>query len=349
MLVKTEQLIPGCVVITDVMGKTKDPLIPAKTVLTDRHITFLHKFQVESVNVSEKLENGELFRPDPNQRAIITEQENNIPNLPLSQHYMYAVQQYKAMFSDWQNQIPIDMSAVRKLIIPLLERTSKQDDFIFSEMVKIDPANIYSSAVSFSILSAYTGMIAGYDQGKSLQIGFAAFLADCGLSQIVKDLADDSPAFHPKAEKHPIVAYKMIEKLPTLTRQAKIAVLQHHERLDGTGYPFGLEGNKMDPFAKILSFCDHYYEQTVKNGISPFNVIDEVMNKYALRFDQKIAKQFAKRFVSFVRNRDVILSNGKTGKIVFIEINELTTPMIQDERTGEIYTLDSSVKIKQVK
>lgn len=347
MLVKTEQLTPGCVVITDVMGKTKFPLIHEKTVLTDQHITFLKKFLVESVHVSEKLDNGEMFKQNTEQKETI-KQEDSVKKLPLKKHFIYVVKQYKSMFTKWQNQVPVDMAAIRNLIVPLLERTSKQDAFIFIELFKADQENLYSAAVSLSVLSAYTGILMGYEQGKWLQLGFAGLLADSGLSQMVGN-PNEATAFDAKMKNHPAIGYRMVEKQSTLTLQAKIAILQHHEKLDGSGYPLKLAGNKIDPYARIVSFCDHYYVQVFKHKRSPFEVLDEMMTKYVSWFDQRVVQKFAKQFISFVRNKEVILSNGKVGKVVFIEIDALTTPLIEELESGKIETMDGTIKIKEIK
>src|SRR5690625_2420479 len=253
MLVKTEQLITGCIVLKDVMGNTRAPLVPKDTVLTAEHITFLQKFLIETVHISAKLSNGDPFKPSQN-RQQDREETRDVQSLSLDDHYRYVVERYRQMFTDWKNQVPIDIATVRQLIIPLLERTHQQDSFIFHALNKIDPNHLYSQAVSLSILSAYTGAKMGYEKGKWIQAGIAGLLADSGLSQMSTRLNDQTQTSTEQLKEHPALSYKMVEKLSMMPRQAKIAVLQHHEYLDGSGYPFGLKENKMDALSKILSF-----------------------------------------------------------------------------------------------
>jgi HD-GYP domain-containing protein (c-di-GMP phosphodiesterase class II) len=57
------------------------------------------------------------------------------------------------------------------------------------------------------------------------------------------------------AQFHSYIGYKVISKIRVMEEAARI-VLQHHERIDGSGYPLGLKGNKIDMGAKILAVAD---------------------------------------------------------------------------------------------
>src|SRR5690625_1753111 len=68
MRVEPSQLVPGCVLMKDVIGKTNRPIIYKNTVLTEEQILILKKFLIPNVEVSHKLENGEIFKPLPVQK-----------------------------------------------------------------------------------------------------------------------------------------------------------------------------------------------------------------------------------------------------------------------------------------
>src|SRR5699024_10410065 len=165
---------------------------------------------------------------------------------------------------------------------------------------KVDPRTFYSQAVSLSILSAYMGAQMGYEKGKWLQAGVAGLLADSGLDQLTTQLNYGTSIATQQIKKHQALSYKMVEKLSALPRQSKIAVLQHHEYLDGTGYLFGLKENKIDPLSKILAFCDFFYVQVFKQDMPPIVVLSEMKNKYASRFDQQIVGVFSEHLMKFL-------------------------------------------------
>jgi len=344
MLVHTKQLVQGCILTMDVMGKTSRPVMFKHTVLTDWHITVLQKFLVESVDVSTKLSDGNVFKPEP-----IELTPEDLKKRNLQDHYHVVVSGYQSLFKDWQHQLPVDISRVRKLVVPLLERMEENDLFIFN-LSHNDPKTMYSRPVSLSLLSAYLGRKMKYEKRKWLQIGLAAFLADSGMAKIDDTVIRKETALTEEDEKelkkHPYYSYRLIEHLSKLTSEMKLAVLQHHERLDGSGYPLGLMKNNIQSYAKIISICDAYYVSVMKGNTSPLKVMDEMMKRYASKFDQQVVRTFAEQLANFSRGKKVELSNGQHGEVVFIETDKLHRPMVRMENE-DIITLDTSVYIEK--
>src|SRR5690625_899061 len=179
MLVKTSQLVSGCILTKDVIGKTNRPLIYKKTVLTEELIEILRKFLIPTVRVAKNLENGEVFKPVTVQGKQIKQQRSFI------EHYLEVVQKYKKLFDHWQHNMHIHMPYVRKLIIPLLERIdgigidvfrlhhySSKEDYFFHH------------SISVAIISAFLAKKLGYEKGEWLQVGLAGFLSDCGMAKM---------------------------------------------------------------------------------------------------------------------------------------------------------------------
>ena len=73
-------------------------------------------------------------------------------------------------------------------------------------------------------------------------------------------------------------------------------VLYHHERIDGTGYPFGLSGDEIPLFAKIVSICDAYdvmiSGRKYSKALSQKEALEEISRCSGTQFDSKIAKLF---------------------------------------------------------
>ena len=69
----------------------------------------------------------------------------------------------------------------------------------------------------------------------------------------------------------------MVQHVSLLKEGAKVAIIQHHERLDGSGYPFGLTNNKIHTVAKIIGVADTYHamtsERLYRKKQSPFKVL----------------------------------------------------------------------------
>ena len=104
---------------------------------------------------------------------------------------------------------------------------------------------------------------------------------------------------------HPQKGYKMLKKAGVISEEASTIVLQHHERADGSGYPKGLKGDKINIYGKICSIVDSFdamttnrYYQPALSSFEAMNVIKEKMK------DKKFDKDLFKKFVTFFSSKE---------------------------------------------
>ncbi|WP_047983432.1 HD-GYP domain-containing protein [Ornithinibacillus californiensis] len=356
MRVSPSQLVPGCVLLRDVKGKTNRPIIPQKTVLTEKHITFLHKFLIEQVDVSEKLNDGEQFKPKSveakeKEKTETPHVESNLvlSDLPFKDHYYHVVTEYKKLFETWRNNLPIDILAVRNLILPLIDRMDDIGSAVYTlhrYANKVD--YFYHHSVSVSILSAYLGKKMGHQKGEWYQIGLAGLLSDAGMARL-GSFAFKKEGTLTNEEKleirnHPTYSYRMVENIPSIPYTVKLAVLQHHERFDGSGYPLGLSQEKIHGFARIISVCDIYHamtsERMYRKKQSPFQVIEELQKEQFSKLDPRVVQVFIDAIANFSIGTKVLLSSNQVGEIVFIDQKQPTRPIVRLDN-GEIITLSN--------
>ncbi|MFZ3577660.1 HD domain-containing phosphohydrolase [Virgibacillus sp. DJP39] len=363
MRVEPSQLVPGCMLLKDVKGKSNRAIIPKNTILTDEHIMVLEKFLVSYVDVGSKLSDGNEFKPKVIQKEKEPEKQielsGNVKKLPFHEHYQYVVQNYKKLFKSWQNSIQIDMPEVRKLVIPLFERIDQGEVDVFNlHLYNIKKDYMYHHSVAVSILSAFLGKKMGYSSGDFVQIGLAGFLSDCGMAKvspiILNKTVDLSENELIEMKNHPTYSYRMVQHIPTITQVVKLAILQHHERLDGSGYPLGVQKDKIHAYAKIVAVSDMYHAMTCERLYqakkSPFQAIEELSRFKYTHYDYEVVELFMKNIANFTVGTKVRLSNGKTGQIVFIENNFPTRPMVQVNNSNEIVTLknNSAISIDEI-
>ncbi|WHX25573.1 HD-GYP domain-containing protein [Virgibacillus halodenitrificans] len=356
MRVEPTQLVPGCVLIKGVKGKTSKDLIPQKTTLTEEHITVLKKFLVPSVEIAAKLATGEMFEPSSilRQEGPAKEKASNIENstkLSVKDLYNQTVEEFKKLFSGWQNGVPLDLPAVRKLMIPLLERLDEWDNEVFSlSNLAISKDYFYHHCVAVGIISAYIGRKMGYRHGEYLQIGLAGFLSDSGMakidSAIIVKKGSLTHAEMASIKKHPTYSYRFVENSSMLTKQVKLAILQHHERMDGSGYPLGLTQKKIHMYARIIAVADQYHAMTCsrpyQDSQSSFHVVEQLQKDQYLKLDPRVVHTFMEGIANFSNGSRVQLSDLRTGEIVFIEPNQPTRPIIKIDGTEELISLQNN-------
>lgn len=93
-------------------------------------------------------------------------------------------------------------------------------------------------------------------------------------------------------KKHPEVGYEIVKEIVFLKDQAR-AILYHHERINGKGYPSGIKGEEIPLFAKILAVADAYDAMTTDRPYRPALTQKEAMKELEMhagkQFDRKIS------------------------------------------------------------
>lgn len=259
MELDTKDLRPGMVLNHDVNGKTGRPIVTKDTVLTEVEIEFIQQFLIEKVDVSmpQKSEVKQVFKKNG-----ITLNDPPLPKIDDSflEVYSEVVQQFKRLFTSWQGNVPVNMYDVRELCLPLFQLIETKSLPEIKSLLAGRFADLfYYKAVAVSLLSIKLAQLMNFEKKEWLQIGFAAILIDIGLAK--SELAINS---HQADIRHPALSYDMIKDEATLTQHAKLAIVQHHERLDGSGFPLKITAERIHPYARIIAVSDRYFSLYVE-------------------------------------------------------------------------------------
>ncbi|WP_413775095.1 HD-GYP domain-containing protein [Gracilibacillus pellucidus] len=355
MRVHPEQLVPGCIITEQVLGRTRHPIIDENTVINEKHIHVLKHFQIPAVEVSNKLVSGSPFIPQHvNEQPIDTKPQNQRKHTTSFEAlYLDAVASYKKMFTKWQGGSPVDIYQIRKIMTPLLEHLKNISlDLFLLHKFSSKRDYFYHHGIAISLLSAHLAKKIGYEKDW-MQVGIAAILADCGMARVsenwlVKETKLTVEEYN-EIKKHPTLSYRMIEDIPSVTKEMKLAVLQHHERIDGSGYPLGTQDEKIHPFAKIIAVSDTYHamtsERIYRTRQSPFKVMEEMLRVKYQKYDYSILQKFIDTLMYYTIGTRVLLSNGKEAYIIFVDQNAPTRPTVRLMDNDEIVNLDEKRSI----
>lgn len=353
MEVQVSQLIPGCILTEDVRGKTSTPIIDKDTVLNEEHIVMLQKFLIDKVVVSKTLANGGQFRgmAITNERMNEQQVKSSISQKKsFRKYYENAIVEYKRQFGQWQSNFPVNILEIRRFLIPLIKSSLDIKNEIeiyklYQHVTKKD--YLYQHSISMAVLSSYLAKRMGFEEGESIQIGLAGFLSNIGMAKIDSNIIYKEGSLTREEEEsmrtHPIHAYYLLQSIQMITENVNLAVLQHHERLDGSGYPLGLKGQKINRYARIIAVCDVYHAMTsdrfYQKGQSPFTVMKVLNENSLISLDPLVVEIFTKAFMNLAIGEGVKLSNTQVGKITFIDEGNLESPLVLLEETGEIISL----------
>lgn len=102
-------------------------------------------------------------------------------------------------------------------------------------------------------------------------------------------------------KQHSVIGYRILKGLEGYSQHAK-AMLYHHERWDGTGYPMGLRGERIPVFSRVLAIADSYESMTggrpYKGKMTTEEAIIELRNNAGTQFDPEMVEVFIKKVLS---------------------------------------------------
>lgn len=112
---------------------------------------------------------------------------------------------------------------------------------------------------------------------------------------------------------HVILGANIISQVPTLKRCLE-PILFHHERMDGKGYPHGLDGADIPFIAKITTVADAYDAMTTNRvympARSPEEGLEEIIRFSGTQFDPEVVEAFVAWWHQKHKEKDPIISSG---------------------------------------
>ena len=351
MIVPVQALQEGCIVKTDIYSLAPTPLIKSHTVLKETHLAFLKAFSIKEIDIEYALADGDSFHP-----ADLSEVEPDADEVNPSFFYRYneAVRVFKRHFESWQAGMPVAVYELRTVMVPLFEGVIQNPDQLLTlHEYSFTKDYRYHHAVSVGLIAAALAHKMQYDKKEWIQIGLAGLLADIGMAKISPGILDKSGPLteleYDEIKKHPVYSYKMIKEAKGLTVAVQLAILQHHERADSEGYPFGIEKSKLHPYSEIIAVADVYHamssERQYRAKHSIYYILEEMRRQTFGPLNIPGVLALTDLLLQFSVGATVRLNTEEVGDIVFITPQDLTRPMIKLAKSGDIINLQQSLQL----
>ncbi len=349
--VKTSDLRPGIITSEDIFVNTIYPILRKDTELSPEHIKVLNAFSVKKVKVQERLVVKREDVYDDNEGPV--NPDDVLAKIPMKQadlqtRYSDAVHNYKKEFLGWRAGVRPDIAKVRSIVIPLLEAFIEQKKMLtlLNEFSNTKDYT-YHHSIGVGILASAISRQIGFPKGQTLQLGLAGVLADCGMAKI--DMAiTEKAAFLTKdqfneVKQHTLYSYQMIQDTSLLRQEMKLAIFQHHERLDGSGYPRGEKANQISVFSQVLAVADVFHAMTSerihRSKESSFKVIEMIKEEEFGKFDIKVVQALHDLVGNLSIGTKVLLTNGEVGEVIFVHRDARLRPMVKKSVDGSILDL----------
>ena len=144
-----------------------------------------------------------------------------------------------------------------------------------------------------------------------------------------------------------LVEYDLVKDDLTLSGITKQIIYGHHERLDGTGYPRGLQDNNISVYTRIVTICDMFDAMTsdraYQKKMPVYKALDVMMAEAILRIDPELLKILIDNVTIYKPGETVIMEDGRKGIIVDVRKGYATRPIvriIEDQLGQDPYEID---------
>lgn len=206
----------------------------------------------------------------------------------------------------------------------------------------------YYHSVNVAVVAIALGMAMGYNYHKLYWLGLGALMHDVGKVFVPEKILNKNSSLTDEEfleiRKHPKTGYDYLKKNCIMPETTFLSVLQHHERFNGSGYPYGLSGDEITIDSRIIAVSDVYdamiSDRPYRKGLPHSEVIDYIVGQSAMLFDPDIVRVFYKKIAPYPVGSVVCLSNGERG--IVLENFE------SDQKRPKIRIIDDSKHYRDV-
>jgi len=371
-----DDLVPGMVLGKMIVTSDGKIFLNEGAVLTLRTIQTLQLWGFRSVDIREEctpgqqttLENEQVPQmPDESLTAneqqdlslahqaqmepAAAEDHEIPPNVPIefASHYNSAVQVLKKHLGKVRF-IKDDFNGdeIRRMvtedIIPLLDDHTVTDCL---QMMPHEEDYLYHHSVDVGIIAGCLSFWMGRSYHEIEETILGALLHDIGKALIPLKVLNKPGALTDEemhlVRFHSLRGYKFLKQYGDFSQSVLLCALQHHERIDGSGYPMSVKGDKIHPYAKLIAIADVFDAMTSVRSYgkraTPYEAVEIMKREMVGKLDYQVCSVFldklSQRFVGDI----VQLSNGQRGEVVFLNPHDCTRPIVRT-RDGEFVDLD---------
>lgn len=269
-----------------------------------------------------------------------------IPELLSEETQRQSMQAIKSAFREY-----IDQPAKRKsATYPYIGRSMRQSmNMILDELGSNKDAMImlmnlhtvdhylFAHSLNVCVYTTLLGIANGYDRDQLMTLGLGSMLHDIGKTQISMQLLL-KPGALSKSEfeemkRHTERGYYLLKDEPNIPLLAAHCAYQHHERLDGSGYPRGLKGDEIHEFAKLIGIVDSYDAMTTqrvyKTAMLPHEAVEVLYTGSDTLYDTEMLKLFRDKVAIYPIGVTVKLNTGQSAIVVDINSAVAHRPIVR--------------------
>jgi len=334
-LISTKTLRSGMRLGNTIYNVTERPLLQKDVVLTEKMVQRLRELNVQYVYIDDERSKG-------------IEMVESVP-VEIRQH---AIREIRGTFEDMKEintkTLPVLLDKKTNQIQQVLKDVMREMQESTDLLTILSDAYLYDSYIfhhSFNVTlySLAIGKQLRLPQRQLEQLGMGAILHDIGKMMIPEEvLLKPGPLTEEEflmIREHPSIGFEILRNLNAVSLLVAHCAFQHHERLDGSGYPRGIMKTDIHPFAKIIAVADVFDACTsnriYRTKMLPSEGLDILYAGAGTLYDPTVIKAFTQAIAIYPNGLVVELNDGRRGIIAKQNAGFSTRPIIRILQNGD--------------
>lgn len=311
---------PGMVIAKRINDKHGQVVLPVKTVLDDQVINQLKGLQISFVYIADdNMHNIKI-------NEILSEETRTI-----------AIKNMRDIFHHLKFSDAVDSQVLDRTIDSIAQDVFQNRHVMVNLTdVRSFDAYIFAHSVNVAMLSILTGTFLGYNHKQLEILGLGALMHDLGKTKISKEiLFKPGPLTTQEFEEvkiHTKIGYDILKEKTDLPPLVADIAYQHHEKMDGSGYPQGIKGHKMHEFSHIVAITNVFdallSDRPYRKGLLPHEAAEIIANSNG-QFDPHIVRVFLQNVAIYPMGTLVELNTGEVGVVIDVNKGQQTRPIIR--------------------
>jgi len=360
-----DDIMPNSVLAQDVFGQidnTSLPLLRKGSIISAEYLYKLKERNINYLYVKRKISGILLSEPgtNPHARFSIPYEKSKSSVSPIVRKD--AVKSLRALHIVSQGS---DAQATANAVNHLCDVLTKIVDGLHtSKTVNIHQLQsvdeyIYHHTLSVVVISLAIGQGLGLGKTTLFNIAQCALMHDVGKYLTPPEVLNKKELLNESelqtVKRHAVTGFEYMKKSDMLTETHRQAIVLHHEKIDGTGYPLGMKGEKIPLWSRIIAVADVYDAMTsrrpYRDALSPSEAYEYIQGLAYYSFDFDIVRAFINKMEFYPVGCIIELSSGLGFAIVLEALNKLRPRVKRLDVDSEIDLCDIrylNVTIKRI-
>lgn len=225
--------------------------------------------------------------------------------------------------------------------------------YFYSAHPETDSDVIVAHSVNVTIYLLKFAVSLSFPKEIIIKMGVAALLHDIGMYGIPKDITYKKKEIVPREferlKDHTIIGNSELAIVEDIDKFIPMIALEHHERVDGSGYPSGLKSlSEITEYLAIVDFFEAVTHQRPQRGpVSPHTGVEMLIDLKNRAFSKKAIRSFVSVFSLYPTYSIVRLSSGETGQVIRTNLDWPLRPVVRPlfDKNGQLITLQKEIDL----